>query len=214
MTQPEGPEQGQGWTRRDFAGGAALLAMALGLPVAAIRLQSLPADAVPTPDQRRLLREVSQLVLPRTDTPGAGDVGTGDFVALALAHGLEESHRPLPADAPGSQTRHRRPDGTLDHLGWLESELDRRVQPGFLKAPAEARQAGLAALDAEAFAEGVEQHPWRTIKALVLTGYYTSQAGGAEELRYELVPGRFDADLPLRPGDRAFSSDWTAVDFG
>ncbi len=81
--------QAGGWDRRDFLGGAALLALALGLPIAAVKLSDLPADEAPTDRQRLLMREVSQLVIPRTATAGAGDVGAGDFVILALAHGLE-----------------------------------------------------------------------------------------------------------------------------
>jgi hypothetical protein len=49
---------------------------------------------------------------------------------------------------------------------------------------------------------------------LILTGYYTSEIGGARELQYELTPGRYDPAVAIRPGERAYSSDWTAVDFG
>ena len=80
--------------------------------------------------------------------------------------------------------------------------------------PLQAQVARLTALDAEAFAPDAGDHAWKTIKALILTGYYASEAGGANELRYELVPGRYDPDVPPKPDDRAFSSDWTAVDFG
>ena len=49
--------------------------------------------------------------------------------------------------------------------------------------------------------------------------YGTLQAAPDKERALEiftekLVPGRWDPDLPLKPTDRAFSSDWTAVDFG
>jgi len=203
-----------GWTRRDFAGGAALLALTLGLPVAAVKLSDLPEDHAPSERQRRLLREVSQLVIPRTATPGAGELGVGDFVALALAHGLEKSRKPLPLDAAPRLAAHRRGDGSLDHTGWLEAELDRRAGADFLRQTPEARAAILAALDAEAYAPDVREHPWRTLKALVLTGYYTTEVGGAQELRFELVPGRYDPDLPATPATVAWSSDWTAVDFG
>ena len=206
--------QESGWNRRDFIGGAALLALALGVPLAAVRMSSLdPADA-PTEAQRTLLREVSQLVLPRTGTPGAGEVGVGDFVALALAHGLEKSRQPLDGNADPRLLRFRRGDGSLDHVTWLAAELERRAGMDFLMAAPDARVAALTALDAEAFGPEVKTHPWRTLKALILTGYYTSEVGGAQELGFELVPGRFDPDLPLQPGDRAWSSDWTAVDFG
>lgn len=203
-----------GWNRRELLGAAALLAAVIGVPVATVNLSALDEDDAPTDRQRALLREVSQLVLPRTSTPGAGEVGTGDFVALALTHGLEGSRQPLPDDAPETFARHKRRDGSIDHIGWLEAELDRRAGADFLAAAPTVRQTALAALDAEAYAPEVREHPWRTLKGLILTGYYTTEVGGAQELQFELVPGRFDPDVPLKPGDRAYSSDWTAVDFG
>lgn len=200
-----------GWDRRDFLGGATLLAALLGLPLSACMPRG---DAAPSERQRGLLRAVSQLVIPRTGTAGAGDVGVGDFVILALAHGLEKSRDPLAPEAAAPFKRHLRRDGSLDHVAWLEAELDRRAGGDFVKLPVAEQATRLGALDAEAYAEGVRDHPWRTLKALVLTGYYTSQVGGSQELRFELVPGRYDPDLPVTPATRAWSSDWTAVDFG
>ena len=201
-----------GWSRREVLEGAGLLAMVLGIPAAAVRLSRLDPDEAPSARQQALLRDVAQLVIPRTDTPGAGDVGAGAFVALALAHGLDGTRDPAP-DSLGP----RRADGSLDHAAWLERELDRRANGSFLALLPEDRHATLAALDAEAFPPGPPPpvpSPWRAIKGLILTGYYTSQAGGSQELRYQLVPGRWEPDLPLSPGDRAWSSDWTAVEFG
>ncbi len=203
-----------GWNRRDMLGGAALLALAIGVPMTAAHFSALNEEDAPSPEQRSMLRDVSQLVIPRTETAGAGEVGVGDFVALALAHGLEKSRTPLPADAAAGLQKYRRRDGSLNHLDWLEAELDRRTGGAYLKKPVAQRVAALKALDTEAYAPEVHDHPWRTLKGLILTGYYTSEVGGSQELRFELVPGRFDPDVPLRPEDRAFSSDWTAVDFG
>jgi Gluconate 2-dehydrogenase subunit 3 len=201
-----------GWNRRDFLEGAGLLALVLGIPAAAVGLSGLDPTEAPSQGQLALLREVSQLVIPRTDTPGAGEVGAGAFVALALVHGLDGTR-----DSAPQGLSPRRADGSLDYAAWLERELNRRANGDFLSLPPEERHATLAGLDAEAFPQGPPpEHPspWRAIKGLILTGYYTSQAGGAEELRYQLVPGRWDPDLPLAPGDRAWSSDWTAVEFG
>ena len=106
------------WTRRDFGRAAVLLSAALGAPAQTLLAQT----TTPPPDAAllALLNEVSQLVIPRTDTPGAGDVNTGAFVALALAHGLE-----------GTQ-------GAFRYDLWLAAQLDQRaggVEPG---APASA----------------------------------------------------------------------------
>lgn len=207
-------ERPKGWSRRRFLGGAAILAAVVGVPLAAIRLDLFDKDEAPSERQRELMRTVSQIVIPKTDTPGAGDVGAGDFVLLGLAHGLEQSRTPLPKDAPEALTRHARKDGSLDQAAWLEAELDGRASGDFLKAAPDAQAKLLTALDAEAYAQGVREHPWRTVKALILTGYYTSEPGGSQELQFNLVPGTYEPDVPVTPQTRAFSSDWTAVDFG
>lgn len=200
-----------GWNRRDFMGAAALLALALGVPAAAVSLTHLDAVDAPTERQRLLMQQVSQRVLPRTGTPGAGEVGAGDFAILALAHGLDGSRKAL--SEPAAYDRFLRNDGSLRHVDWLERELDGRAGGDFLAVGPDRQAALLTALDAQAYA-GRGEHPWKTVKGLILTGYYTSETGATQELQYEHVPGRFDPDLPLTPGYRAWSSDWTAVDFG
>ncbi|OAN63158.1 gluconate 2-dehydrogenase subunit 3 family protein [Sphingomonas sp. TDK1] len=206
--------QAAGWSRRDFFGGAALLALAVGIPATVVRYSDLDPSDEPSDRQRAMIARVSQLVIPRTDTAGAGDVGVGDFVILALAHGLEGSRAPVAADAMPNLASYQRRDGSLRHLDWLDTQLDQRAAGDFQKADTGRRVTALQTLDREAFAEGVRLHPWRTIKGLILTGYYTSEIGGSKELNYELVPGRWDPDLPLKATDHAWSSDWTAVDFG
>lgn len=200
-----------GWDRREFLGVATLVAMAAGLPLAAIGLS--PEEA-PTPRLRAVMRRVAQIVIPRGDTPGGGDVGAGDFALLGAAHGLENARAPIPADAEPRLFAFRRKDGSLDQSRWLAAELDRRGGGDFVTLGQAPQESALAAIDAEAYAEGVRDHPWRTVKALLLTGYYTSRAGGSQELRYELVPGRWVPDMALSPLDRAWSSDWTGVEFG
>ncbi len=203
------------WDRREFLGAAALLALVIGVPVGVASLSGLDPDEAPTARQRSMMREVAQAVLPRTGTAGAGEVGVGDFVILALAHGLDGTAAPVATSAVAPAIPNlRRRDGSLRYVAWLEQALDSAANGDWLgKAPAE-RTAALARVDAEAFAEGAAEHPWKKVKGLILTGYYTSEVGGARELRYELVPGRYDPVLPLKPGDRAWSSDWTAVEFG
>ncbi|PCD01923.1 twin-arginine translocation pathway signal protein [Sphingomonas spermidinifaciens] len=197
-------------------GAAALLAMVVGVPAGAAIWAKVEDDDAPTDRQRAMMREVAQIVIPKTGTLGAGEVGAGDFVILALAHGLDGTRDPGAAAAiPAGMTVPRRPDGSLRHLDWLEAELDRRAKGNWAGKDGAAKTAAVAALDAEAYGgDGRAPHPWKAIKGLILTGYYTSEVGGSQELRYEPVPGRFDPALPMSPGTRAISNDWTAVDFG
>lgn len=191
-------------SRRAFLAGATIFALVTGLPVRAIEAVDLPS-----PELAHLLNTISQLVIPRSDTPGAGEVGVGAFLSLALAHGLEGTRDRVRNPAPDWPLR---ADGSLRHDLWLAQDLQRRGGQDFLVLSPTAQAETLAALDREAFRAG--SSPWLPIKALILTGYYTSEAGGSQELQYSAVPGRWDADIPLKPGDRAWSSDWTAVEFG
>jgi hypothetical protein len=103
-----------------------------------------------------------------------------------------------------------RADGSLRYVDWLEAALG----TGWLDTDDSTRAARLAALDAAAFEPGADAHPWRKLKALILTGYYTSQEGGAQELRYAPIPGRFDPAERVTPETRSLSNDWTGVEFG
>lgn len=197
-----------GWSRRSFLGAAALVALQAAAPGGAAVLGRLDPQEAPSPRRRKFMRMVADHVIPATDTPGAGAVGAGDFVLVALAHGLEGTRRPAPAEP--SLAPFLRADGSLDHAAWLEA----RLTPKWLTLPANRRHERLAALDAAACKGDPAAAPWRAIKGLILTGYYTSEIGGSKELNYELVPGRFDPKVPVTPETRAYSSDWTAVDFG
>lgn len=201
---------GAGWNRREFIGAATMLGIALGLP-GCVTATTLPTDEAPTAGQLAMLREVAQAVIPATDTPGAGDAGVGAFVAMALAHGMEASRAPLPPAAQTfASTRFLRGDGSLRYVDWLEDQLG----AGFLSGTAAARLDKVRALDAAAYAADAGAHPWRKLKALILLGYYTSEIGGSQELRYAPLPGRFDPAVPVQPGERAYSNEWTGVEFG
>jgi Gluconate 2-dehydrogenase subunit 3 len=148
---------------------------------------------------RSLLEALCDLLIPDTDTPGARAAGVPDFVELALGHGLRQSDPQL--------------------LAAVTSALDAAAGGSFVALASEQRTALLTDVDNRAFAKPVDpQAPpllgnWARLKALIVIGYYTSETGGSVELRYELVPGRFEPDIPVVAGDRAWSSDWTGVKY-
>ncbi|MBU6207150.1 MAG: gluconate 2-dehydrogenase subunit 3 family protein, partial [Alphaproteobacteria bacterium] len=200
------------FSRRDWLRGASMFVAVSGAPLNALTL-AIPPIHYPTAAQLRLIRDVGQQVIPRSETAGAGEVGADAFVILALAHGLEGARQPLSATDQAKYAAHLLADGSVDHLGWLETELNARAKGRFLALPAPTRTTVLAALDTEAFATR-DPHPWKTLKSLILTGYYTSETGGSKELEYDAVPGHFDPDVLVTPATRASSTDWTALAFG
>jgi hypothetical protein len=199
----------------------------LGLYAALAGLVTLPPVAFRWPqierwwhagDERRLVLErVATIVIPEGETAGAASTGVARFVELALRHGLDGTREPGSASAIplGNETNDpHESDAARRLLKPVKRELDEAADGDFLKAAPDKQTAAVEQLDARAFAPGNDDHPWHKIKDLILTGYYTSEVGASKELSYELVPGRWDADIPLAPDQRAYSSDWTAVDFG
>jgi Gluconate 2-dehydrogenase subunit 3/TAT (twin-arginine translocation) pathway signal sequence len=150
--------------------------------------RSLLARSPPAADP--WLDALCDVVIPDSDTPGARKAGVASFVRLAAAHGLAGSS---PAD-----------------LTELKHQLDHADTP-FERLSGADQHAVLVTVDARDAANPATQ--WARIKKLILMGYYTSQIGASQELHYQLVPGRFDPDVPVHPGDRAWSSDWIGQGF-
>ena len=178
--------------RRELLIGAGWMAAA-GAVWATLRAPATAATvAAPAPSAgNALLDAVCDLVIPDTDTPGAKSAGVPQFIELAVQHGL--------AGAQG------------DDRSRLESLLNDAAGGSFLALSRERQLTVLTEVDARAYSGGATV--WPRIKTLVLMGYYSSEIGASQELQYQLVPGRFDTDLPVKPGERAWSSDWVGQSF-
>lgn len=194
--------------RRQLLGGALMLGLLVGTPLTIWNRARAGEDGDASPSEMRLLERLSDLVIPATETPGALAAAVPAFMMVALRHGLEDTA------AETGRVRMAEGRGGLPLLDQVRRDLSQRAQGDFLDLPPARQFAVLEAYDAEAFAPEQRDHVWRKIKGLILTGYYTSEIGGSRELHYELIPGRFDPDLPLPADNRSWSSDWTAVDFG
>ena len=149
-------------------------------------------------DQLAFIKTLAAMVIPDTDTPGAGNARVAHWVLNALRKGMR--------------------GGSEQTLFDLEKRLSKLTAPAnFAKSVPQRQLTALRVLDDQLeFVPGSApaKSSWGTIKSLILRAYYTSEVGASKELRYELVPARFDADVPITPGYRAWSSDANARNFG
>jgi hypothetical protein len=136
-----------------------------------------------SPPQRELVTAVIDLIIPRTDTPGAVDVGVPDFIdqMFAQVYTQAEQQRYLSALAA----------------------LDRAGGKPFLQLDKAQRKALLSKLHGEALAKPLEpaeaSAPAFVLmsKKLAMLGFFLSQPGCTEVLQYAAVPGAYQADVPL-----------------
>jgi gluconate 2-dehydrogenase gamma chain len=132
-----------------------------------------------TPDELRIVAEFAEIVIPRTDTPGARDAGVPEALDGLMANWASEARK----------SEFRALAGRIAAAGV--------VPAGALPQIELARRFDAAQMAADPV--------YRRFKELVLTLYYLSQAGATRELRYEHTPGRWEASNPVGPDTRAWA---------
>ena len=131
-----------------------------------------------------MLAAAAERILPRTDTPGATDVGVPAFLARLLEGYVS------PADR----------DTVLVGLDALEAAARAAHGRGFAEVAPAAQDAFVRAA-AEA---GGRFFP--LLREYTLLGYFTSERVGREVLHYDPVPGLWDPCVPLAEvGDRLWT---------
>lgn len=145
-------------------------------------------------EELALLDEIGETIIPTTNTPGAKAVGIGAFMKMMVNDCYDEAHQ----------------DVFKAGLAQLDAACRQSCGKGFLQASAAGRTALLNQLDAEARkhqaqkAAGAPAHFFRMLKQLTLLGYFTSEIGCTQALRYAEVPGSYNGNVPYQKGDRAW----------
>jgi hypothetical protein len=142
-----------------------------------------------------LLDEIADTILPDTKTPGAKAAGVGPFIAMMVGDTYDPREQRL----------------FLDGLATLELESRAQNGGGFMASSPAQRLALLRRLDREAIdymreeGSGDRPHYFRLIKELTLLGYFTSEIGCTQAMRYVETPGRFDPCITYTVGDKAWA---------
>jgi gluconate 2-dehydrogenase gamma chain len=143
-----------------------------------------------TPEQGEIVAEIAEIMLPRTQTPGARDVGVPAFIDTMLKDAYT----------------------TADHaryiagLNELDAEARRKHQRGFMDLEAPARLSLVQRVHDEATKHELTlsippaelKRPFILMtKELTLLGFFTSQVGATQVLQYDPVPGEYHGCVPL-----------------
>lgn len=139
-----------------------------------------------TGEQGELVAEIAEIILPRTETPGARDIGVPAFIDTMLQD----------AYAKEDQARF------IASLKEFEAQSQRERGQAFLKLEPAQRAALVQSVhDDAARAELQSDLPPSKLhrpfilmtKELTLLGYFTSKVGATQLLQYDPVPGAFRA---------------------
>ena len=175
----------QSLDRRAFVQLAATFGLSLTVPALAAKPAAL------TSDDWTLIGEVSELIIPTTDTGGALAAGVPAFVRMMLSDWFSEAEREnfiagMRAFAAGAAKKYGKKFGDL-----TASQKDRYY--GELLSAAE----GGATAARTPFVV--------LMKRLTVFGYYTSELGATTELHQQIATARYEPAGVFKPGDRADS---------
>jgi hypothetical protein len=161
-------------------------------------------DFVITDDQKQIIAEVAEMIIPRTTTPGARDTGVPAFIVMML----QDCYK------------------TPEHNSFLAG-LNNLEQKGFIAMDTAKRTDTLKAVerdsvdemkayqvqqtkmgdneDREQMAVQAKGLPfWRLMKELTMLGYFTSEEGIKSSFDYQPVPGKLEM-IQLKPNQKSFA---------
>jgi hypothetical protein len=158
------------------------------------------------PHQNVTVTAIAEMIIPKTETPGAADVGVTAFIDLILTEWYTDQERAR----------------FLNGLADVDARSQRLFSQDFAECSPDERVEVLTTLgttmtDEANRIEAQGQHATRSdpepvnnfyymIRGLILTGYYTSEAGATAALNYQIIPDRYDGCADVWAGKEAAKS--------
>jgi gluconate 2-dehydrogenase gamma chain len=140
-----------------------------------------------TADEAALLTRLSDIIIPKTETPGASEVGVPSFMDKMLkdvySKEQQETFRKGLKDFN---------DRSVMEMGDPFNDLGAEDQESFVK------KVHLEAAQEHKASKAPSPRSFMMMaKELTLLGYFTSEAGATQTLQYVAVPGAYDGCVPL-----------------
>lgn len=195
-----GHSHGEGVSRRDvlaalLAGAAAAATWTKSSAAAALQAAGAPAAkrAALTSDEMAVLSAAAQVIVPATETPGAQEAGVPQFIGALFSGWMTDDEAAV----------------FRNGLAGLDASAHARFQRGYAACTPEQGSELLQALRAASPYGGrtfsltdrildPKAPFYLRLRDLVVLGYFTSEAGSNQELRYMPVPGKFESNVDIK----------------
>ncbi|SKC62449.1 gluconate 2-dehydrogenase subunit 3 family protein [Ohtaekwangia koreensis] len=137
-------------------------------------------------DQGILVTQVADIIIPKTDTPGAKEVGVPGFIDLMMkdVYAKEEQEK------------------YITSMKAFNDAAEKEHGDPFIELSAEKQTAFVKKLHDEVVKDHSENAPayrsfLMTTKELTMLGFFTSEVGATKVLQYVAVPGSYKGCIPL-----------------
>ena len=139
-----------------------------------------------TESQLALVAALADAIIPRTETPGATDVGVTDWVNMIVSEYYTDAER----------------GPFVNGLDAIAVQVRGAGAETFSSLARDAQDRLLAALDRPDDRQAPAARAFSRLKGLVVHGYFSSERVQKEVLKVEIMPGRFEGAAPMSPAGR------------
>ena len=174
--------------------GGALTTSGLGAFADVLRLEGPGALQINSlASSETLIAEIADTFIPDSKgVPGAKAAGLGPFIVMMMQD----------CYTPDVQMHFQ------EGLAKVEEVSKNRFQRSFIRLTLKEREElfGIFKAEAETNAGISPSHFFQLMADLTYLGYYTSEIGATQALRYVHIPGKYEACVPLEPGQKAWAT--------
>ncbi|MFN8358194.1 MAG: gluconate 2-dehydrogenase subunit 3 family protein [Spirosomataceae bacterium] len=157
-----------------------------------------------TETQRKIVAEIAEMIIPKTDTVGAKDVGVPAFIEMMIqdCYAQPEHLSFMEGVMAMEQAKFLEMDATK------RTEILKKLEQD-TKEAMKARQVKQTKMGDNDDREDMKAVPkglpfWRLMKELTLLGYFTSEGGLKASFEYVQIPAKLEV-IKLKPNQKAYA---------
>ncbi len=146
-----------------------------------------------------LLDEIGETIIPTTaEVLGAKATKIGEYMVLMVKDCFDSEEQTI----------------FLNGLNEFDERCAKTYKSSFLNLEASQKLELIQQMQIEATAYNLEQesveeslpHYFNQIKDLTISGYFTSEIGITQAMRYQKIPGKYEECIPYKKGDRPWAT--------
>ena len=154
--------------------------------------------------QKRIVAEVAEMIIPKTDTVGAKDVGVPAFIEMMLKDCYAQPEHL--SFMEGVMALERAQFLDMDTAKRTETLKKVEADTKLMMKAREVKQTKMGDNDDKEEMKAVTKGLpfWRLLKELTLLGYFTSEAGNKVSFEYVQIPSKLEL-IKLKPNQKAYA---------